>query len=167
MCCTATKAGARHSLETMGYLGAAHDHLVAAGAACDRTVASEEETEGTRLEPGKGVRSADLMKALADERAEKTALMKALADIAPRLDQLRERVEVIAHTPLPPATIAKGVAISKQQDNGGDAALSDEELAAAFARMSNEEQTLALIKAARTRPITPPAFASAKELRPE
>jgi phage head maturation protease len=167
MCCTATKAGARHSRETMGYLGAAHDHLVAAGAACDRTAASEEETEGTRLEPGKGARSADLMKALADERAEKTALMKALADIAPRLDQLRERVEVIAHTPLPPATIAKGVAISKQQDNGGDAALSDEELAAAFARMSNEEQTLALIKAARTRPITPPAFASAKELRPE
>ncbi|HEY1257771.1 MAG TPA: DUF6582 domain-containing protein [Stellaceae bacterium] len=167
VCCITAKAGVRHSQETMGYLGAAHDHLVAAGAACDGLAEAEEEAEGTRFEPGKTARAANLAKALTEERAEKAALMKALGDIVPRLDQLRKRVEDIARTPLPPTTIAKGVAVSKQQDNGGDAALADDELAAAFARMSNEEQTLALIKASRTRPITPPAFAGAKELRGE
>ena len=164
-CCATTKAGARHSRETMGHLTAAHDHLVAAGAECDAVGGAEEEAQGTRFEVGKTARSGNLIKALAEERTEKAALMKALADIMPRLDQLRQRVEDIARTPLPPATLAKGAALSKQQDNGGEVLLSDEELAAAFARMSNEEQTLALIKASRARPIMPPGFAGAKELR--
>lgn len=163
-CCMTTKAGARHSRETMGYLADAHDHLVAAGAECEPIGEAEEETEGTRFEPGKAGRPTDLMKALAEERAEKAALMTALADIVPRLDQLRKRVEDIARTPLPPAAITRDIVLSKQQDNGGEAPLSDVELAAAFSRMSNEEQTLALIKAARTRPITPPGFAGAKEM---
>ena len=161
-CCAAAKLGARHSRETMRQLAEAHDHLVAAGAQCDGAGRAEEEGEGTRFEPGKAAHSDDLLKALADERAEKTALMTTLADIVPRLDQLRKRVEDIARTPLPPATIAKGItSVSKQQDSGG-AEVSSDELAAAFARMSREEQTLTLIKASHARPIHPPGLGAAQ-----
>jgi len=59
-------------------------------------------------------------------------------------------------------------AVSKQQDSGGGAGgLSPDDLAAAFSRMSNEEQTLTLIKASYANPIRPPGLATAKELRGE
>jgi len=95
---------------------------------------------------------------LADERSEKAALVKALGEMVPILDRLSKRVEDIARTPLPPLTIAKGtVSVSKQQDGGnctaGDTALSPQAVAAALARMSNEEQTLTLIKASYANPI--------------
>ncbi len=48
---------------------------------------------------------------------------------------------------------------------GGD--LSPDALAAAFSRMSKEEQTLTLIKASYARPMQPPGLAPAKELRGE
>ena len=145
----------------MAHLVEAHGYLVSAGAGCD--AASEDRDDfkeigrNTRCEPGKAADADDIAKALADERAEKAALMTTLADILPRLDQLRKRVEEIAEMPLPPATIAKGtITISKLQDNGGvDAAISSDEFAAAFARMSREEQTLTLIKASHARPIHP------------
>ena len=69
--------------------------------------------------------------------------------------------------PLPPLAVAKNItAISKQQDAGGDA-LSSDELATAFSRMSKEEQTLTLIKASHARPIQPPGLATAREMRGE
>lgn len=165
-CCLTAKAGARHSQETMGHLAEAHDHLVAAGAKCDAGGSVEEESEGTEFEPGK-VAVGNLSKMLAGERAEKAALIATLTDIVPRLDQLTKRVEDIARTPLPPLAIAKNVtAISKQQDAGGGG-LSPDELATAFSRMSQEEQTLTLIKASYARPIQPPGLAAAKEVRGE
>ena len=118
-CCAATKAGARHSRETLSQLAEAHDHLVAAGAKCDAGgFAAEEEVarDGVRARQGRGGK---LAKMLAGERAEKAALIATLTDIVPRLDQLTKRVEDIARTPLPPLAIAKSVtAISKQQDAG-------------------------------------------------
>jgi enoyl-CoA hydratase/carnithine racemase len=109
----------------------------------------------------------NLSKLLAGERAEKAALIATLTDIVPRLDQLTKRVEDIARTPLPPLAVAKNItAISKQQDAGGDA-LSSDELATAFSRMSKEEQTLTLIKASHARPIQPPGLATAREMRGE
>ena len=46
-----TKSGARHSMETLGRLRAAHDHLVAAGAACGgRGGICEAEHQGTEFE---------------------------------------------------------------------------------------------------------------------
>jgi hypothetical protein len=165
-CCTTIKVGARHSKETLDHLGNAHDNLVAAGASCGAAFAPEPEWEGTEFEPGK-VTSGNLAKMLAGERAEKAALMATLSDIVPRLDQLTKRVEDIARTPLPPLAIAKNVtAISKQQDVGVDA-LSANEVAAAFSRMSKDEQTLALIKASYARPIKPPGLAPTKGPRPE
>jgi phage head maturation protease len=166
-CCLVAKAGARHSKETLGHLAKAHDHLVAAGAKCDAAGFTDEaEWEGTEFELGK-VTVGNLSKMLAGERAEKAALIANLNDIVPRLDQLTKRVEDIARTPLPPLAIAKNVAaISKQQDASG-ATLSPDELAAAFSRMSKEEQTLTLIKASYARPIQPPGLAPAKEMRGE
>jgi hypothetical protein len=154
------KAGARHSGETLGHLCAAHDHLVAAGAACaGPAYVAEEEHQGTEFEPGKAAQAGGLAKVLADERAEKAALVKTLSEMVPLLDRLSKRVDDIARTPLPPLTIARGsVAVSKQQDghgagSAGDTQLSPETIAAALAKMSKEEQTLTLIKASYANPI--------------
>ena len=153
------KAGARHSAETMGHLRASHEQLVAAGAKCDDTGIAEEQHQGTEFEWAKASVATDLAKVLADERAEKTALVKALGEMVPLLDRLSKRVDDIARTPLPPLTIARGsVSVSKQQDGGstgsvGDSQLSPEIIASAFAKMSKEEQTLTLIKASYANPI--------------
>ena len=96
---------------------------------------------------------------LADERAEKAALVKALGEMVPLLDRLSKRVDDIARTPLPPLTMARGsVSVSKQQDgqdtgSAGDSRLSPETIAAALAKMSKEEQTLTLIRASYANPI--------------
>jgi hypothetical protein len=161
------KAGARHSAETMAHLRTAHGHLVAAGAKCDAADIGEEEHQslpqakagGTEFESGKTLRTEGLAKVLADERAEKTALVKALGEMVPLLDRLSKRVDDIARTPLPPLTIARGgVSVSKQQDGGNtgsasDSPLSPEVIASALAKMSKEEQTLTLIKASYANPI--------------
>jgi hypothetical protein len=153
------KAGARHSAETMAHLRTAHGHLVAAGAKCDAAGIGEEEHQGTEFESVKALRTEDLAKVLADERAEKTALVKALGEMVPLLDRLSKRVDDIARTPLPPLTIARGsVSVSKQQDGGStgsasDTPLSPEAIASALAKMSKEEQTLTLIKASYANPI--------------
>ncbi|HEX3885268.1 MAG TPA: DUF6582 domain-containing protein [Stellaceae bacterium] len=80
-------------------------------------------------------------------------LMKALAgEIVPRLDALAKRVDDIAATPMPPQTAARGYAgITKRADGGGYG----EDVVTALSRMSDEERTLALIKAAHANPIRP------------
>jgi hypothetical protein len=154
------KPGARHSTEMMSHMCAAHDQLVAAGAECEAADSGEEEIEGTEFEAIKALQTKEFVKMLAGERAEKTALVKALNDMAPLLDRLSKRVDDIARTPLPPLTIARGsVALSKQEDGGSiggqsDNALSPEAIASALAKMSREEQTLTLIKASYANPIT-------------
>ena len=161
------KAGARHSAEMMAHLRTTHGHLATAGAKCDASSIGEQEhqslpqakAEGAELESVKALRTEDLAKVLADERAEKTALAKALGEMVPLLDRLSKRVDDIARTPLPPLTIARGsVSVSKQQDGGstgsaGDSPLSPEAIASALAKMSKEEQTLTLIKASYANPI--------------
>jgi hypothetical protein len=160
------KTGARHSGKTMEHLRAAHDHLISAGAQCECGAedAGEERNQslpqarvgGSALEPKKALPVADLAKVLADERAEKAALVRALGEMLPMLDRLSKRVDDIASTPLPPLTIARGsVSVSKQQDGGGtsDIQLSPEAIASALAKMSKEDQTLTLIKASYANPI--------------
>jgi Putative phage serine protease XkdF len=166
ICCVSSKAGARHSQETLDHLVKAHGHLVAAGAQCDTELDVDREAQAIKFQSGKTT-AGNLAKILAGERAEKAALMATLTEILPRLDQLTKRVEDIARTPLPPLTVAKPVtAISKQQDAAGSGYSADE-LAAAFGRMSKEEQTLTLIKASYARPIHPPGLASGKDSRDE
>ena len=142
----------------MGHLCDAHDQLVAAGAECRADDRSEEEFEGTEFEAPKASQARGLAKVLADERAEKAALVKALGNIVPLLDRLSKRVDDIARTPLPPLTIARGsVAVSKQEDGSNerhsDGPLSPDAIASALAKMSKEEQTLTLIKASYANPI--------------
>jgi hypothetical protein len=82
-----------------------------------------------------------------------SGLAKLAGEIMPRLDALQKRIEEIARTPLPPQTIARGFAgISKREDAGGSSPPA-EDIVAALARMSDEERTLTLIKAAHANPI--------------
>jgi HK97 family phage prohead protease len=87
-------------------------------------------------------------------------LAKFADDILPRLDALQRRVEDIAQTPLPPLTAARGLsAIAKRDDGAGmfvpAPIYSNNDIVAALARMTDEERTLALIKAARITPLRP------------
>ena len=164
LCGKAMKIGMRHSKETMHHLEAAHQHLVAAGATCDSAggavsgAPNETDLPVTELGLGKVARAEDVAKLLAGERVEKAALVKVLGEIIPMLERLTKRVDEIAHTPLPPLTMARNMAsLSKQQDGGtldrGAAEISPEAVAAALAKMSKEEQTLTLIKASYANPI--------------
>ncbi len=103
---------------------------------------------------------ATLRKTAQPDLAPLTNDLAKLADaIVPRLDALQQRIEDIARTPLPPQTIARGfAAISKREDSGGPAHPA-EDIVAALARMSEEERTLILIKAAHATPTTPRAIA--------
>jgi hypothetical protein len=83
------------------------------------------------------------------------ALAKFAGEIVPRLDALHERVEQIARTPLPPQTVARGLASVSKRDDAGLPAPAGDDIVAALARMSEEERTLTLIKAARATPIRP------------
>ncbi len=83
------------------------------------------------------------------------ALAKLAEDLLPRLDALQKRIEEIAQTPLPPLTMARGVTALARRDDGNGGLTSPEDVVAALARMSDEERTLALIKAAHATPIHP------------
>ena len=121
----ATKTELRYSGETREHLRSAHRDLVAAGARCrcDAESAAESQSRSSGVaELEKVLPAIDIAKVLADERAEKAALVKALGEVVPMLDRLSKRIDDIACTPLPPLTIARNsVAISKQQDGGGTA----------------------------------------------
>jgi phage head maturation protease len=167
--CAMAKVGALLSRDTLERLTEAHDHLVDAGATCAGSgFTPGAEWQGTEFEPGKAS-AGNMTKMLAGERAERAALIATLTDIVPRLDQLAKRVEDIARMPLPPLAIAKSVtAISKLQDSGiGEGSLPPDDVAAAFSRMTREEQTLTLIKASYANPIHPPGPRNTNEPRGE
>jgi HK97 family phage prohead protease len=137
-CCTAAKAMGRHSKTMLGHLKDAHDALCRAGARCDQFV-----DDGDAGDAGKASRAHDLMKAFAGE-------------VLPRLDALAKRVAELEAMPLPPLTMARGgaVGIAKSED-AGYPGVSGDDVVAALARMSDEERSLALIKAAHANPINP------------
>jgi phage head maturation protease len=83
------------------------------------------------------------------------ALAKLADDLMPRLDALQQLVDEIARTPLPPLTMARGVTALAKRDDGAGGLSSPEDVVAALARMSDEERTLALIKAAHATPLRP------------
>jgi phage head maturation protease len=81
-------------------------------------------------------------------------LAKLADDIVLRLDALQRRVDDIARTPLPPMTATRGGAIAKR-DDGHHSAAAPDDIVAALARMTDEERTLTLIKAAHATPLRP------------
>ena len=132
-CCTQGAAMSRRAKTRLRHLKDAHDAVCRAGAACDGFVADAAENGAD-----KAARADDLAKAFAGEIA-----------------ALRKRVDELAAMPLPPLTVARApTAISKREDAGG-AEIAPDDVVAALARMSGEERTLALIKAAHHSPIRP------------
>ena len=124
-----------------------------------------EETAERHEQPGTGsIGFAASLVASAARKAHRPDLTPAadpvgnLADqVIPRLDALQKRVDEIACTPLPPQTVQRGAAfpaISKR-DAGAGSATAPDDIVGALARMTDEERTLILIKAARANPIAP------------
>ncbi len=144
----------------MGHLQEAHDHRVAVGAKCDAAGEqdrgqspppsddeAEEEEQGTEFEPGKGSRPGGLRKRY-------DALSKAVAELAPRLDQIAADVAAIKRTPLPPLTARStmGLARIEKGRDVGAAGEDDAALAARIAAMTPDQQAMLLIKASRMKP---------------
>jgi len=91
--------------------------------------------------------------------ADPDPLAKALTEqLVSRLDALAERVEAIAQTPLPPLTMARHPAGLSRREDGGLWPVSTDDVIAALAGMSDDERTLALIKAAHANPIQTAGF---------
>jgi phage head maturation protease len=135
--CCKPSAAKQHGRTMLGHLKEAHDALCRAGAKCDGFVADD-----AGADTDKSVRAGDLMKAFAGE-------------IVPRLDALAKRVAELEAMPLPPQTVARTAGgITKREDSAYPGA-SPDDVVAALARMSEEDRTLALIKAAHANPIRP------------
>lgn len=128
-----TEKAADDLVSALDHIQRAHDLLCRAGALCPG-IAFEHE-------PAKAAASQDLAKSLSEP-------------LLSRLDALAERVEAIARTPLPPAAMARAPASLSKRDDGGAFAAPDD-IVAALARLSDEDRTLALIKAAHLNPIRP------------
>lgn len=142
-CCEPEKVAAAHRKTMLGHLKQAHDALCRAGAKCDSLVPHEDDAEP---DADKAARAGDLLKTFAGE-------------VLPRLDALTKRVAELEAMPLPPQTIARAPSGSSRgltkSEDGAYPALSPDDVVLALARMSDEERTLALIKAAHQNPIRP------------
>jgi hypothetical protein len=142
-CCRSAKASA-HRKTMLGHLKEAHDALCRAGATCDGFVRDEDDAEPNTQ---RASRAGDLMP---------DGLVKVFAgEILPRLDALAKRVAELEAMPLPPQTIARAAGGLTKSEDGAYPAVSPDDIVSALARMSDEERTLALIKAAHANPIRP------------
>jgi hypothetical protein len=171
----AAKPG-RISAGDMAMMHKCHGHLMAVdGVECAAAAnalpggdpAGEGEGQGTaataggagtdRGAPGKDAASAneDLQKVLADERAEKAALVKTLGEIVPMMAAMQKRVEQIANTPLPAATVAMPAATeaARAAVAATTDGLSTEDIVKALADMPEDRRVQTLIKAQYRRPI--------------
>ncbi|HVH78071.1 MAG TPA: DUF6582 domain-containing protein [Stellaceae bacterium] len=149
-CCKPPMPMGRHSKTMLVHLKEAHDALCRAGAHCDGFVA-EPETD-IAMDTDKAARANDLMP---------SGFMKAFAgEILPRLDALAKRVQELEAMPLPPLTVVGSITGVSKRDDGFQPALSPDDVVAVLARMTDEERTLALIKAAHQNPIRPRGFLS-------
>jgi hypothetical protein len=57
--------------------------------------------------------------------------------------------------PLPPLAVTRAPSAISKREDGGRAEICPDDIVAALARMSEEERTVALIKAAHANPIAP------------
>jgi hypothetical protein len=122
-----------------------------------------------RGEPGKDAASAneDLAKALTDERAEKDALVKTLGEIVPMMSAMQKRIEEIAQTPLPAATVAMPAATdaARAAAAAANTGPSSEDIVKALADMPEDQRVQTLIKAQYRRPIRISRFENAMTQR--
>jgi hypothetical protein len=143
---------------------AAADNAAPGGAVA--TTAAEGEGQGTaataggagmdRGAPGKDAASVgeDLAKVLAGERAEKAVLVKTLGDMVPMMAAMQKRIEDIAQTPLPAATVAMPAATAAGRAAAATtAAPSSDEVVKALAEMPEQQRVETVIKAQLRHPI--------------
>lgn len=138
-CCKPQKEAAAHRKTMLGHLNEAHDALCRAGAKCDGFIPDEDDADE---DADKAARAGDLMKAFAGE-------------VLPRLDALAKRVAELEAVPLPPQTVARTAGNVSKREDGFYPAVSPDDVVLALARMSDEDRTLALIKASHANPIRP------------
>jgi hypothetical protein len=98
------------------------------------------------LQPGPAQKSAFSDARLEKLAADNESLRKLAADLAPRLEKLAERVSALERTPAPPPLLPGFAPVSKS----AHASLDD--LAAEVARLSPENASLLMIKAAQAQP---------------
>jgi hypothetical protein len=91
---------------------------------------------------------AKIAETLEAARLERDAQKALLAELAPRLEKLGQRVEELARQPLPPPMLSGTRAVAK----GAEARVED--LAATLAAMTGEQRAALLIKAAQSQPQT-------------
>jgi len=144
-CCKAAVATDPHSPAMLGHLKKAHHAICRAGAHCD-SVAAEPETD-IPMDTDKASRADGLIKAFAGE-------------VLPRLDALAKRVHELEAMPLPPLTAARELTGISKRDDGFYPGPSPDDVVTALARMTDDERTLALIKAAHQNPIRPHGFSN-------
>ena len=89
---------------------------------------------------------AKIAETLEAARLERDAQKALLAELAPRLEKLGQRVEELARQPLPPPMLAGTRAVEK----GAEARVED--LAATLAAMTGEQRAALLIKVAQSQP---------------
>jgi phage head maturation protease len=144
------------------------------------TTQGEDEGQGTKTnpggagtdlgEPGKdaAMNFGDLVKSLAGDVTDET-VDRVTKAIKPQLDVLQAQIEKLANQPLPPLAVRSEAVLEKMLADNGLQAVSKtgepakmppdqllEQMAAEFAKMSNEEQTLWLIKQRQRYPMVVP-----------
>jgi hypothetical protein len=133
----------------------------AGGAGADRGAAGKDAARG----------SDDLAKTLATElageRAEKAVLVKTLGDIVPMMTAMQQRIEQIAQTPLPAATVAMPAATEAGRAAAAVEATgpTEADIVKALADMPEDRRVQTLIKAQYRRPIRISRFENAMTQR--
>jgi hypothetical protein len=165
----------RHNGEDMARMHKAHSHLMACSGMEMACKAANDEpdsdsaktTQVTEADTAKAAVTAapaavtaeaflapllneDLVKVLADERAEKAVLVKTLGEIVPLMTQMQKRIEDIAAQPMPATAVANAGALDPQRGNTGTAAatLTQDDVVKALREMDPEESVVTMIKAA-------------------
>ena len=94
---------------------------------------------------------------LAKVQGQSSELVKLVTELSAVVGEIAKQVNDIAHTPLPPQTIAYPhglTGLSKNEDSGqGRPPASNEDIVDRFAKLSPTEQTMLLIKAAYRNPM--------------
>jgi len=187
----AAKPG-RINATDMAMMHKCHGHLMAVdGVECAAAAnelpggepKGEGETQGTEIDSAKTAAAAavaataapaekivgeDLAKALTDERAEKAALVKTLGEIVPMMTAMQKRIEDIAQTPLPAATVAMPGATDAGRAAAAAAATdgpSEDQVVKALADMDEDKRVQTMIKAQFRRPIRISRFENAMTQR--
>ncbi|HEX3884756.1 MAG TPA: DUF6582 domain-containing protein [Stellaceae bacterium] len=145
---------ARHSKDVLDNLHKAHFQVCAAGAKCDAAGGLPDEHQGTTDDKKDAEVIADLAKAVSAEIS--TGVGAALAELRSEMGAIAKDVAAIKATPIPAQTInpAGVTRFTKASDAGAVVVPTD--VVDALAKLSDEERTLAMIKAVHRNPITAP-----------